>query len=100
MTRGQFLKSILVALVAPKVLTELEVPVVIADPSAKAMWFKVSNEMLADPLYMRLLSDPIASPLAKRAKRYGIDLDKPYDFQIGFIDDDFIYNLKTIIITQ
>ena len=123
MRRGQFLRSIVAAIVAPKLLTELnlapieelsaikELPIVIGMESAKAVTiastgikrmlrWKISNQMLEDEGYVGYLMNPETSPLLRLARMNGIDLNKPYYFQVSLEKDDFIRNIQTIEITQ
>jgi hypothetical protein len=113
MTRGNFLKTIVTALLAPKVLTELELtPVSVLEPllpvventikarEKLALYWKVSNQMLEDEGFVKYLLDPVYSPLLKQCRMSGIDITKPYGYTIDYNDRDFEMNMKTIVITQ
>jgi hypothetical protein len=111
MTRGRFLRSIIVALVAPSVIAEAKLdisePIMVgldmASGPAKnviVLTWKLTVDLLEDPSYANYLFDKKTSPMLREAKRLGIDLDKPYEFDVGYVDDDFVYNYKTLVIRQ
>jgi len=55
--------------------------------------FKVAIEILEDKLmFMKILE--------MECKKYGIDVDKPYTYDIGFTGNDYIMNTRTIVVIQ
>lgn len=63
-------------------------------------WFKISTQMEKDKGYIEYLFNDKSSFLWKNCKRAGIDLNNPFEFNLGFEENDFTRNLKTGVITQ
>lgn len=63
-------------------------------------WFKITDEMLEDSDCMGRMVNDKHSFLWKRASEAGINLDKPFNFTVGFEADDFNSNIQTAIIEQ
>lgn len=88
---------------APKILGELktikDVPNT-ADYTLLGYRFKISDEMVKDSVYTEFLFNDQHSFLWRSCTQAGIDLNKPFEFQIGFEEDDFTRNLKTGVIIQ
>ena len=122
MKRSDFLKCLAAVIAAPSVLVSLPETVTPVDVAAdaglyegsavtmaansetpilfNAFWWKVSDEQVMDTAYMKfLLTDP-RSDFVQAAAKHGIDLSKPHQIQIGFVNDDFIRTLQTIVIKQ
>ncbi len=108
MKRSDFLKALAAVIVAPSVLvsmpqTATAAPVADKEeelPQYRAFWWKVSDEEVMDKAYMAyLLTDP-RSDFRKAALKHGVDLNKPHTLSIGFVNDDFIRTLQTIVVKQ
>lgn len=120
MKRSDFLKCLAAVIAAPSVLISSEEPIVpaAADPALyetsavtmaansetpilmNAFWWKVSDEQVLDTDYMKfLLTDP-RSDFWRTAVKHGIDLNKPHQLQVGWVNDDFVRTLQTIVVKQ
>lgn len=94
--RRSFLKQILTCAAAwPAILTSLEYKAPVVPTKIKrACYFKVTPELIAD-------KEGLNYTINEQASLSGIDLSKEFSYQIGYVNDDFIYNnLLTCVITQ
>lgn len=102
MKRSDFIKSIALLIAAPKVVGELDIIKVpdVSIPNKVSVYFKVSEEMMKDVEYIGYLFNNKSSFLWRNCEKAGISLSKPFDFKLGYEEDDFPRNLKTGVITQ
>jgi hypothetical protein len=55
--------------------------------------FKVAKEIYEDKkMFMTILEE--------ECKRYGIDVDQPYQYEVGYEKKDYINNTLTVFVTQ
>lgn len=104
MDRKSFITSIAMLIAAPKVIGELQVlkqeEIKLVTYKKIGYWFKVSTQMEKDTGYIEYLFNDKSSFLWRDCKNRGIDLEQPFDFKIGYTEDDFTRSLRTGVITQ
>lgn len=102
MKRTEFIKSIALLIAAPKILGGMKPIEKIAIESAKKVgcYFKITQEMQDDVQYLEWMFNDKTSFLWEGCSKKGIDLSKHFTIQIGYEEDDFTRNLKTVVITQ
>lgn len=97
-SRRGFLKTIaMLAAAGPAIATSIEVKNISVATKKywfkRGYWFKLTPELYNDKKYLSLWINDMAV-------NNKIDIKKPFDYKIGFVEDDFTNNLLTCLITQ
>lgn len=110
MTRKSSIRSLCILAAAPSLVCEVgkESDILLLDKVPKphspqtikiAAYWKVCSEMLKDDNYMDWLFS-CESDFFRKFFEAGADISKPYTIKIGYENDDFSRNLKTVVISQ
>lgn len=99
MKRSDFIKSIALILVAPKVVAQTISQEPKLNP-VKRYKFKITGEMRADIRYIDYLFENKNSWLRHDCELAEIDFDKPFEVNFGYERGDFVRNSVTVIISQ
>jgi hypothetical protein len=100
MKRSEFLRNVIGLLAAPTIINELAKKPIAHVIKYNAVFFKIPTVAIQDKEYLEYFLTKSYSPWRKRAKECGVDMDKPFETQIGYNGDDFTRNMLTIKLTQ
>jgi len=102
MNRALFLKTLAVLIASPALIgTASSQSITLPKrPVKKSYFFKITEEMRANDFYMDFLLTDKNSFVFDGCKKAGMDLEKPFDYKIGWDGDDFASNCISCLIEQ
>ena len=99
-SRRSFLKAIAMVIALPSVITSIELKnskYTPEFPFKRATYFKFAPQLFEDKEGLEYYINDYINHYAKEA---GIDMDKPFSYNIGYTNDDFTKNMLTCVIYQ